>query len=145
MAGLLHSTSMNDHNQLTGTAFIERLNDCTLDPAMFTHEAHLRLGWIMVRMHGTERAGGLLCGMIARYARSPGMAEMFNRTITIASAHIIAHFLSRSRTADFATFIAQFPRLRNNFRELLDAHYSDRLHSGEDAAANFLEPDLQPF
>ena len=136
---------MSDHYQLTDAEFVEHFDNCTLDPALFTHEAHLRLGWILVRTHGTERAGELLCEMIARYAQFLGKAEKFNRTITIASARMIAHFLSRSSTTVFRAFIAEFPQLQHNFRELLDAPYSARGYATEQAAAQFIEPDLQSF
>ncbi|MBK9275692.1 MAG: hypothetical protein IPM49_14290 [Flavobacteriales bacterium] len=136
---------MNDHNRFTDDAFVAQFTNCTLAPALFTHEAHLRLGWIMVRSHGTERAGEVLCDMIARYARALGRAEKFNLTITIASTRMIAHFLARSSATDFASFIAEFSKLRSNFQDLLDAHYSGRVYASDLAATRFIEPDLRPF
>jgi hypothetical protein len=134
-----------DHSTYSDTEFAERFLACMLDPALFTHEAHLRLGWILVREHGVEQASVILCEAIARFDRTFGSGTKFNRTITVASARMLAHFMARSTSTDFRTFITKFPRLRTHFRDLLDAHYSDRAYATPQAAVTFVEPDLLPF
>lgn len=37
---------MKTHHQLNDQQFEEQFQNCTFDPTLFTHEAHLRLAWI---------------------------------------------------------------------------------------------------
>ena len=39
----------------------------------------------------------------------------------------------------------EFPRLKNNFRELISSHYGFDIYNSEKAKMKYLEPDLLPF
>ena len=47
---------MEKHFDLDDSEFLARLENCTLDPACFSHEAHLRLAWLRIRELGLEGA-----------------------------------------------------------------------------------------
>lgn len=119
---------MGDHEQYSDDEFVERVRNASLDPVLFTHEAHLRLGWILVRAHGPDRAAELLCGLIAGYASAIGKAEKFDRRVTIAAAHVIAGRMERSHATDSVAFISEAPELRSHFRELVEAYLAGRTH-----------------
>ena len=44
------------HYRFSDTEFLKQLLDCTLSPKLFNHEAHLRLGWILINDFGLEEA-----------------------------------------------------------------------------------------
>ena len=53
--------------------------------------------------------------------------------------------MNKSDAANFKELIARFPRLKENFKELLFEHYSQDIFNLESARKEFLEPDLLPF
>ena len=58
------------HYDLSDTEFLERYLACEFDPQLFDHEAHLRLGWLLIRDHGVEVAAEVLCDSIQRFDRT---------------------------------------------------------------------------
>jgi len=131
IGGVVHFKDMMDHHGLTDAELVEQMHNASLSPALFNHEAHLRLGWLMVRMHGAGPAEELLCQLIQNYARAIGEAEMFDRALTISATRVITLCMARSRSSDFTTFMAEFPALKNDFRSLLLA-CNERGYTGLD-------------
>ena len=41
---------------LTDDELEQRFENCLIDAALFTHEAHLRLAWIHIEKYGVEKA-----------------------------------------------------------------------------------------
>jgi hypothetical protein len=137
--------NMRSHFQLTDSEFESQFENCTLDPELFTHEAHLRLAWIHVRKYGLEKAEKNLCRQIAKFDTIFGDGTKFNITLTIASAKTIHHFKQKTLSETFPDFISEFPRLRSNFKDILACHYGIDILKNEKAKRSYLEPDLQPF
>lgn len=122
IGGVVHFQDQMDHYHYTDKEFVEQMRSASFPPALFDHEAHLRLGWVMIRTHGPDRAAELLCDLIQNYARAIGEAEMYDRALTITATRIIALCIMRSNATDFTTFLAEFPKLGNGFRELIGAN-----------------------
>jgi hypothetical protein len=109
-----------DHFQFADEDFLARFLSCELEPQLFNHEAHLRLGWVLVRKHGVEKATEILCSSIERFDRTFDEGIRYDRGITVASAQLLAGLMAGSSAADFPAFLEEFPRLRTHFREMLD-------------------------
>jgi hypothetical protein len=45
---------MEKHFTLSDTEFETQFQSCSLHPAIFTHEAHLRLAWIHITKYGAD-------------------------------------------------------------------------------------------
>ena len=136
---------MSSHQNLTDHALEAAFAACTLPPALFDHEAHLRLAWIHIRHYGLEQAISNLQEQIQRYARSLGAAEKYHSTLTIAAIRAVAHFMNRSDAASFAALLLAFPRLKTDFRILISSHYSDALIRSAAAREQWVAPDLLAF
>lgn len=136
---------MPGHYQLTDTAFEQQFAACTLDAALFNHEAHLRLAWIHLKNYGLEQAIENICSQLVAYTRSLGAESKYNKTLTVAAVKAVHHFMQRSVSNDFAGLIDEFPRLKFNFKQLMAAHYTTDIFSSELAKKEYLEPDLLPF
>lgn len=136
---------MEAHYNLTDQEFATQFENCTLDPSLFSHEAHLRLAWIHITQYGLEQACENLCAHITRFDATFGDGTKFHKTLTIAAANIVQHFLHRTSTTTFQDFIAEFPRLNTNFRDLIGAHYGFNIFTDSRARVEYLAPDLQPF
>ena len=137
--------TMEKHYQLTDQQFEQQFKNCTLDPSLFTHEAHLRLAWIHIKKYGEEQAIINVCEQIRRFAENAGAHNKYNETVTIAAIKAVHHFMKRSDTNSFTKLIEEFPGLKNNFKVVIGSHYSIDVFKSGEAKEKYMEPDLLPF
>ena len=136
---------MKDHYQLTNEEFESQFSNCTLDSSIFNHEAHIRLAWIHIDKYGIEQALINVDSQLYSYVCSLGAEDKYNKTVTIAAVKAVYHFMQKSNSNNFKDFILEHPRLKTNFKELLDKHYSIDIFNSDIAKSSFLEPNLLPF
>jgi len=136
---------MEDHFGLSDLEFKKRFADCSLDPSLFSHEAHLRLAWIVIDDLGLESAEETIQNQLQSFVKNLGATDKYHTTITIVAMKAVFHFMQRSRTDNFKDFIIENPKLKTHFKELINSHYSFDIFVSENAKSIFLEPDLLPF
>ena len=136
---------MYNHKLLSNTEFENQFQSMTLDPILFTHEAHLRLAWIHINKYGLEMAIENITIQIRNYVEKLGVKDKYNLTLTIAAIKTVNHFYNKSESDHFNNFIKEFPRLKHSFRELLGCHYGIDIFNSDLAKNKYLEPDLLPF
>lgn len=136
---------MEAHVNLSDDQFEQQFKLCQLDPALFSHEAHLRLAWIHVKKYGVEQAVENICDQLVCFVDSLGARDKYNKTLTIAAIRAVHHFINKSDTDNFQDFIRQFPRLTYHFKELIACHYQLDIYTSDLAKAVYVEPDLLPF
>lgn len=136
---------MATHYQLTDSEFESAFREGTLSPALFDHEAHLRLAWIHLRTYGLEQAISNICSQLKAFTIKAGAAHKYHHTLTIAAIKTVHHFMQKSRSESFRDFVEEFSRLRTHFRDLIFAHYSMDIFKMEQARQQWLEPDLLPY
>lgn len=125
--------------------FERQFEDCTLNPEIFSHEAHLRLAWIHIKNYGIERAIDNICKQLIAYVDALGARDKYNKTLTVAAIRAVYHFMLKSKSDNFQDFIEEFPRLKFGFKDLLGFHYAVDIFKNEKAKHEYLEPDLLPF
>ena len=136
---------MDLHYQLNDEVFASQFEQLTLPPEWFTHEAHLRLAWIHLKRDGAAKACQNIPQQIKSFAQHWGAPGKFNLTVTIAAIKAVQHFMQKSHSDQFQDFIAEFPRLKYNLKDLLGFHYSFDIFGTQTAKTRFLAPDLLPF
>ena len=136
---------MEAHLRLGDTEFMHQFERTSLDPKVFSHEAHLRLAWIHIKHHGQEEAIAKLITQIKTFASKHGAPDKFNMTVTVAAVKAVHHFVKKSKSASFVDFILEFPRLKHHFKDLMAAHYSFEIFTSPRAKVKYLAPDLLPF
>jgi len=136
---------MDSHFNLSDAEFIKQFSDLSLNPSLFTHEAHLRLAWVHLKLYGEEAAIGTICKEIRRFAAHHGAPDKYNATITVAAIKAVHHFRNKSKSDTFADFIVEFPRLKHSFKDLMAFHYKMDIYNSPAARERYLEPDLLPF
>lgn len=134
-----------DHFKYSDAEFLKHFSDFTLQPALFTHEAHLRLAWLYINLYGTEKAAVLISTQIKAFDRKFGDGSKFNKTVTIASVYIVNHFMERSLYNDFKILLEEFPQLKTNFTGLIRSHYKINIFTEKRAKKEYVEPDLLSF
>ena len=136
---------MEKHFELSDSQFEKEFNSCRISPADFTHEAHLRLAWINIRKYGIEQAELNIQNGLKNYVEFVGAKGKYNTTLTIAATKAVYHFMLRSDSDNFKDFLIEFPKLKNNFKELMAYHYGFDIYNSIKAKTEYLEPDLVPF
>jgi len=136
---------MEQHSLLDDNTFEAQFAACKLSPAVFTHEAHIRLAWIHVKKYGVEQAIQNICNQLLAFVDAVGARDKYNKTLTIAAIKAVKHFIDKEPVDNFSDFITRFPRLKYNFKELLAFHYKVDIYNSPQAKQEFLEPDLLPF
>ena len=140
-----YQTKMQNHLVLTDEQFEQQFQNGTLNPSLFTHEAHLRLAWIHIQKYGIEKALENVPTQIIHFVDNLGARDKYNHTLTIAAIKAVYHFFLKSKSDNFVDFIKGFPRLKYHFKELLACHYGVDIFNNEAAKKIYLEPDLLPF
>ncbi|WP_422079901.1 hypothetical protein [Ulvibacterium sp.] len=133
------------HFQFSDTMFETSFEKGSLPPSLFTHEAHLRLTWIYIKKYGEKKAAKKISREIEQFDTLHGSGDKFHKTITIAAVKVVDHFIGKSKSTDFKSFIHEFPRLKTAFKELLHCHYGTEILISQKAKMRFVEPDLLPF
>ncbi len=136
---------MENHYQLTDNEFERQFSDLSLTPTLFSHEAHLRLAWIHIRKYGIKKAIDNISQQIKLFATHHGDEDKYNETVTVAAVRTVYHFILKSSSENFSEFIREYPRLKNEFKGLIDSHYSTNIFTSEKAKQEFMEPDLAPY
>ena len=136
---------MQAHYNLSDMDLLAALEEATLDPELFTHEAHLRWGWLLLKMYDLETAINKAREQLKHYVSKLGFESKYNETVTSAAILAIHHFRRRFPAHSFSGFIKKEPRLNTSFKALMKAHYSQDIFTSPDAKKKFLEPDLLPF
>ena len=136
---------MEKHYSLTDIEFENQFANCTLDPAIFSHEAHLRWAWIHINKYGLEQAEINIQEQLKKFVVQAGAADKYHTTLTIVAIRAVNHFMKKSDHSNFKDFIGDFPQLKNNFKALINSHYSFNIFENEKARTEFLNPDLVAF
>ncbi len=136
---------MEEHFKLSDADFEQNFIDCKLKPSNFTHVAHLRVAWININKYGIVKAEKEIQKQLINFAKSVDGLDKYNVTVTIAAIKAVYHFMLKSNSKEFRGFVAEFPRLKNNFKELMGCHYGLDIYNSAEAKSEFIEPDLVPF
>ena len=136
---------MEKHYQFTDQGLLLAMENSALDPKLFSHEAHLRWGWLLLEYNSLEEAINKACTQLKQYTTHLGAFDKYNETVTIAAMRAIHHFRLKSEADNFMDFIVDCSRLKTSFKELMDAHYSENIFNSVLAKKQYLQPDKAPF
>jgi hypothetical protein len=114
---------MTPETELSDNELLEQIENCTLDPTLFTHETLLRLTWILINKYGLNIAILKNNEIKSNYYKNALKSDKFNITLTKAYTEILHHFMQQSSTKDFNKLLREFPRLKYNFNNLVKTHY----------------------
>ena len=147
---------MNTATQpLSDDAFLTTFENLTLAEDQFNHCGHLRLTWLYLNRYPKATAIARVCSAIKAYAESKGASMKFHLTMTDALVRIIRarmetasdteNSINRGNEENWQGFLQNNPDLIQNWRSLLDQHFSAELLASQQARLNLVKPDLKPF
>ena len=122
---------------MTDLEFIDAFKAGRLAPEAFTHRAHLRAAFLLLRAGPFLEACIAMREGLRALAAKIGKPDLYHETVTVAFMALVA---ARSSPADdWDGFIAAHPELCA--RGLLDAWYSKALLASGAARTAFIMPD----
>jgi len=127
---------------MTDDELIEAFESHRLTREEFTHEAHLRVGWIYV----TRLPLGAACDTMARELLAWDIAydlgDRYHETVTWAFMFIIHEKQLACAAKSFDEFLGANPDLMRKEPPFLAAYYKDETLASDLARQNFLLPDV---
>jgi len=139
------SKNMEQHFILTDKEFEEQFASASLDPTLFSHEAHLRLAWIHISKYGETKAIENITEQLQNFVRHIGEAGKYNKTLTIAAIKAVKHFMQKAPLKTFYEFITAYQILKTNFKNIIEQHYSFDIYNSTIAKEKYIKPDLLEF
>ncbi|MEJ8569380.1 hypothetical protein [Elongatibacter sediminis] len=127
-------------------AFKHQVEACEYPVAEFDHRAHLRLAYVYLCAHGTDRAIRRMRDTILGLLRQAGVDPegKYHQTMTEAWILAVHHFMNKTKCSESADdFISQNPMMLDS--KIMLTHYSAELLFSEEARRSFVEPNLDPI
>lgn len=115
--------------------------DCSLDPKLFGHRNHLRLGWLYLREFPPATAIEKFTDGLRRYTCHVGASHKYNETISWFYMLAIAERQSKQPCDNFDNFLESNPDLLAPGAPLLKQAYKAETLGSDLARAVFLLPD----
>lgn len=136
---------LKSHWDLSDQEYTWQFEAGSFPPRLFSHEAHLRLAWIHLRQGGLKQALASIPTQIRQFAIQVGVPDKYHETVTRAAIYAVHHFMQKTETDQFETFIAEHPALQHDFKSLINSHYLHDIFKDEQARKAFIPPDAAPF
>lgn len=132
---------------MTNSAFLEAFDNCTLPAAAWTHEAHIRMAWLMLDRWQHDKALTAIRRGIIRYNDKVLKKHGgYHETITVVFTRLIAWGrMTLPVDHQFADFKAAFPLLFDNKLTALYRYYRRDTLMSDLARSRFIEPDMEPL
>jgi hypothetical protein len=132
------------HADLSNQQFLHQIETVTINPELFTHEAHIRMAWLYLNGFDQDTAlkqiSAAIKGIDAKYAG--GMK--YHHTITMVFADRITALMKGKRHETWQQFVATNAELSISKRFLAE-YYSDEVLYSDIAKTQFIAPDKKPF
>ncbi|MGC4042485.1 MAG: hypothetical protein QM758_01630 [Armatimonas sp.] len=126
---------------MTDNEFLEAFEATTLPRQLWTHAAHVRMGYLMFQKYGSTEAPTHISTGIRRYNEAKGNPTGYHETITAAFCRLIASRFDSASTWDL--FQATHPDLLQP--GVLERYYTRELLFSPEARAGFVDPNVEPL
>ena len=120
---------------------VQAVEDCTLAPAEFTHQAHMTVAiWYLARMPLAE-ATAAMRATIQRFAAHHGKHQLYHETITVFWMQLLHHYADSAAPQLPLADLAQRAIADLSGMQPLLRHYSRECLFSEQARRAWVAPD----
>ena len=113
----------------------------TLDPAVFDHRAHLRMGWIYVTAHPLGEAITRFSHALRHFTQVVGAEAKYHETITVFFLLLIGEKQAHGQFTAFDEFLEANPDLTATEPSVLSVYYRGETLASEHARRHYVLPD----
>ncbi|TFF34506.1 hypothetical protein [Mucilaginibacter psychrotolerans] len=132
------------HAELNDQEFIRQIENVTINPELFTHEAHIRMAWLYLNNHDSDTALQHICAAIKGIDTKYAGGTKYHHTISEVFARSIAMLMQQKPANTWQEFILANPGLGIS-KKFLAAYYSDEILYSDEAKTQFMPPDKKPL
>ena len=128
---------------MSATAIEEELcalEEGQIDPKLFPHREHVRLGFEMLRRYSFAEAAARFARGLRVIATKAGHPEVYNETITVAFLALVGERLARKPQIDWVQFISDNSDLSD--KNILGRWYEREQLTSPLARATFVLPQV---
>jgi hypothetical protein len=125
--------------------FLTSLFERTLPKHDWTHEAHLRFGWLLTNRFEFAEALHIAREKIDSYNQKVGANVGYHETITRAFLHLISSRKQETPCTSFEEFKTRNADLFETKLKVLFQYYSNEVLWSPQSKTIFVEPDLKPL
>lgn len=133
-----------DPHELTEGRLVDGFENCTLDPALFDHESHVRVAWAYLQELTLSQAIERFSVGLKRFAAAAGSPKKYHETMSWFYVIKISERYESGAKADWPAFRAANPDLFAHKGGLLFDYYSKDLLTSKLARCHFVLPDRAP-
>jgi len=127
--------------QLSDTSLIEAFETGSLDPKLFNHEMHLRVGWLYVCEYPLAVAVQKFSGHLKSWAKALGVEAKYHETITWFFMLILNERQTMVPMETFEAFLKANPDLTRKNPSILELYYRPETLKSAKARAHYVLPD----
>jgi hypothetical protein len=131
---------------MTDDDFIEAFESTAISPEDWSHEAHVRMGWIYCqrKQNRDDATNKARAGIRALNKANNTPGKLYHDTVTIAFMRII-WARAQAGPATWPEFLADNGDLIASNPSVLSKYYSRELLDTDEARLGFVEPDCEPL
>lgn len=132
------------HAELNNQEFIDQIETVTINPELFTHEAHIRMAWLYLNDFDKDTALRHICAAIKGIDAKYAGGTKYHHTITVVFARSIAILMQQKPAKTWQEFITANAGLGIS-KKFLAEYYSDEVLYSDEAKNQFVVPDKKPL
>jgi len=121
---------------------VEQFEKVTLEPAMFSHENHVKLTWTYLKQYPIPEVMIKLRNGLKAFTEHLGLPEKYHETITFAYVVLIAGVQAARPETPWLDFKKEYPEFFGPWPQLLARYYSPGVLETDRARQIFIMPDL---
>lgn len=121
--------------------FYQQFDNGTLDAKLFTHLAHVKMGWIYLQKFELPEAMSKFSNALKNFALVNNAKGLYNETITFAFLILINERIQSSRELNWEQFVEKYPELFDWKNNILKRFYRDETIKSIKAKKYFVFPD----
>lgn len=107
------------HRQLDDNKLLTKLSDGSLDPKLFSHEAHLRLAFVLIKHYGLEGAINECQQILKNYVEHIGAADKYDAKLSERAIMVVNKLMRKHNYDNVYDLIHIHPKLLSDFKSYL--------------------------
>ena len=131
------------HNELSDIEFVRQFENLNLNPEWFSHEAHLRLGWVYSYIYSIEKSEEKIRNAIKNFDGKYGDGTKYHETISVFMLRLIYAREKENISITFSQFKEKNSDLFYKNKTFLAKYYSYDVLNNQQAKVKYHKPDLQ--
>lgn len=95
-----------NHRSTTDSEFLNQMDEGTINPKLFNHEAHICMAWLYLTVKGIDGGIVSISNAIRQLDQQYSSGTKYRHTITVAFSQIIALLIWKQHSCSWKEFVS---------------------------------------